>query len=156
MLNFSAAELEIVENSGEQSRWFGMLKSSTPSKLKPTGGATAAGDKSFTELLIQYVDRESKPKLNLKFDLNDPALAQTNKKTDNPLLMNDQELNNSESAIKFFNNSLISANVPTADLNLVNRSSPFLQPPQQPNLDPSQPQLPSNMKANSILEQILK
>jgi hypothetical protein len=177
LLNFSPAEIEQTEHAGE-SRWLGFLSKSTPSK-SPTnknldiGGSGEANslNKSFTELLIQYVDRESKPKPNLAFDLstsnsaaagqqrNSQDAAAINKKTDSlggdiinssSLLLNS---NGSASAVKFFNNSL-SANNP----DLVNRSS-ILTSSSSPSLSQQQQNAQNeaiNSAANQFLDQILK
>ena len=149
MLNFTATENEQIEQTAAgENKWFGLLKTS-PNKSSPSKAGTGSGETSFADLLIQYVDRESKPKANLKFDLNDPMLS---KKTDSPtppsLLLSGADraldLTSSESAVKFFNNSLNGA-----DLQLVNRSS---QPQQQQSAN-----VPASTNvANSILEQILK
>ncbi len=68
--------------------------------FNPLGGGSKAPspskndqlNKSFTELLIQYVESESKPKPQIKFDLTQPSSPQTllNKKNDAPLLMKPQ------------------------------------------------------------------
>lgn len=149
MLNFTPAENEQIESSSaEQSgKWFAsLLKSSTSTPTKSGGGGGGAGSQSFTELLIQYVDRESRPKANLKFDLNDASLG-ASKKTDttpSSLLLSQPvlDMSNTESAVKFFNNSLIGSS------ELVNRGS------QQP----ASQQSSTNTQnvADSILEQILK
>ena len=163
MLNFSPNELEQAENTTE-SKWFsGLLKSSTPSKnpLNKPGTSADALNKSFTELLIQYVDRESKPKPNLAFDLNDSSVS--HKKTDNPLLMSEPSplASSSASAIKFFNTNLVSntTNPNAADLNLVNRnlvSNTGQQQQQQQQQQNVISGLSSPSVANSFLEQILK
>lgn len=146
MLNFSQIELEQCESSGE-SKWFGLMKAS-PQTSRTSQAKSSGGDKSFTELLIQYVDRESKPRPNMAFDLNNPS--STNKKTDSPeksmsgassssLLANQ----NSASAVRFFNQSLLANNT---DLNLINRNQPS---------DTTAP-VAKNDPANAFLEQILK
>ena len=149
MLNFSPIEVEQVEKSGE-SNWFGGLMKATGNK--PGGKADNPLNKSFTELLIQYVDRESKPKPSLTFDLNDPSVSNTNKKTDSPMPQFESKQtgsslsSNSATAVKFFNNSLISQPSNNLnDLNLINRNQP------QSNL-----QQPAQSLANSFIEQILK
>ena len=130
MLSFNSAELELVENSSSEAKWFSLLKPSTPSK-SPQGKTDIAPsssslDKSFTELLIQYVDRESKPKPSLSFDLSSRSSSNAAaKKTDEPSasltpppsVSNSSVLNTSNnvlltssgsvSAIKFFNSSLV-------------------------------------------------
>lgn len=136
LLDFSPTELEQAEQSSD-SKWFGgLLAKSTPAKNQKISANEASG-KSFTELLIQYVDRESRPKPNLQFDLN--------KKTDNPV--NDSlnsstssNLPSSESALQFFN----TANSNNQNLNLVNRAPNTISGISSPDV------------ANSFLEQILK
>jgi hypothetical protein len=176
MLNFTPQELEQAESVGE-TKWFGLLKTS------PTGSKVASKqasgqnidqlNKSFAELLIQYVDRESKPKPSLSFDVNNPNISQTNKKTDVSLLSPSSGNNsphstaNSASAIKFFNSSLVS-NTP-ADLTLVNRN--LIVNPNNTSIinsatdssttaSTSTPNVFTNIAspavANSFLEQILK
>lgn len=149
MLSFSAAELEQVDHVGE-SKWFGMLKqTSSPANKSAVSGNVEGVNKSFAELLIQYVDRESKPKHNLKFDLN--------KKTDSPVNENSISANSSESAIKFFNSNLVSSNsassnnLNSSDLNLVNRGASL-----STTTTNSISGLSSPAVANSFLEQILK
>ncbi|CAF0712604.1 unnamed protein product [Brachionus calyciflorus] len=138
MLGFNQSELEQAEQ-GSESKWFGsFLSKSTPLK-NPKNTSNESSGKSFTELLIQYVERESRPKPNLQFDLN--------KKTDSPL--NDSlnssnsssNLPSSESALQFFNS------VNNSDLTLVNRST------NAPNTIAG---ISSPAVANSFLEQILK
>jgi hypothetical protein len=146
MLNFSQNEMDQVENTSGESKWFGLVKAS-PNKV--VQNKAIDNNKSFTELLIQYVDRESKARPNFTFDLD----SSTNKKTDSPeksivnsastsSLLSNQ---NSASAVRFFNNSLIS---PTNDLNLVNRS-------QTPNMELVNPTR-TDSPGNTFLEQILK
>jgi hypothetical protein len=149
MLNFSQNEMDQVENTSGESKWFGLVKAS-PNKV--VQNKVIDNNKSFTELLIQYVDRESKARPNFTFDLD--STSSTNKKTDSPeksivnsasssSLLSNQ---NSASAVRFFNNSLIS---PTNDLNLVNRS---LTPNNLDLVNPTRTDSPGN----TFLEQILK
>ena len=155
MLNFSPAELEQVENTSGESKWFGLVKAS-PAK-NPQNKSIAMSDsgsnKSFTELLIQYVDRESKPRPSLAFDL-DSSAPSTNKKTDSPeklISTNSSLLSNqsSASAVRFFNNSLITSTTSNADLTLINRN----QLNQDSNPTPTRT---TDSPANAFLEQILK
>lgn len=151
MLNFSPVEIEQAESTAVlETKWFGLLKTS-PNKSSPSKSSESSGSSSFADLLIQYVDRESKPKANITFDFNDPVLGA--KKTDNPvpsLLLDERKIDlaSSESAIKFFNNSV------GGDLQLINRtsSSQQSQESQSSKLNNS---ISSNV-SNSILEQILK
>jgi len=152
MLGFNQNELDQVENTSGESKWFGLVKASPNKQIqnKAISNLTSSSDsnKSFTELLIQYVDRESKARPNLTFDLDS-----TNKKTDSPekniansassssLLANQ----NSASAVRFFNNSLITP-ITNLDLNLVNRS-------QTQNMDLTRN---TDSPGNAFLEQILK
>lgn len=161
MLSFSPKEIELVESAGE-SKWFtNLLKpTSTPTKQFGPGSSASSGteglNKSFTELLIQYVDRESKPKPNIQFDINDPNIS--HKKTDTTSLTgsSSKELaNTSASAINFFNKTMVSqtgVNDSIAD-NLVNRNQQ-----QQPLSSNNQtiPGVSSPAVANNFLEQILK
>lgn len=136
LLDFNQTELDQAEQSAD-SKWFGgLLTKSTPVKNSKNSTTDSAG-KSFTELLIQYVDRESRPKPNLQFDLS--------KKTDSPI--NDSlnsstssNLPSSESALQFFN----AANSNSQNLNLVNRAPNTISGISSPDV------------ANSFLEQILK
>jgi hypothetical protein len=159
MLSFSPKEIELVESAGE-SKWFtNLLKpTSTPTKQSGPNLTASSGaeglNKSFTELLIQYVDRESKPKPNIQFDINDPNIS--HKKTDTASLASSKELaNTSASAINFFNKSMVSqtgVNDSIAD-NLVNRNQP------QQSLSSNNQTIPgvsSPAVANNFLEQILK
>jgi hypothetical protein len=179
LLNFSPAELEMAEHSGE-TRWLGFLKgsSATPSsktlnKNLAVDSADSGLNKSFTELLIQYVDRESKPKPNLTFDLsasNAVAAASaaqfssvsqtppgTNKKTDSvsssptaffPVSTSEstssQLLTSNGSASAIkFFNNSLIGNNP----DLVNRSSNQIQPTTTTS---------AQTAANQFLDQILK
>lgn len=160
MLNFTQLELDQIENAGE-SKWFGFAKASPNPKTGPNKLITSdsAANKSFTELLIQYVDRESKPRPSLSFDLNSSVNSpSTNKKTDSPeklissnssILLSNQ---NSASAVRFFNNSLIapSLNMNNSDLNLINRN--------QSNASDSTAStvVKTDSPGNAFLEQILK
>lgn len=179
MLNFTPAELEQVESASDSSsKWFsGLLKTSPPANKGRVGALQAEGqtgglNRSFTELLIQYVDRESKPMPNLAFDINNTtAMA---KKTDaassSPGISPAAGTSNSSasaSALKFFNNNLSQnreAGV-SGDQNLVNRSqssSTVNQQSQQPPTTATSASasaisnLSSPAVANSFLEQILK
>jgi hypothetical protein len=152
MLNFSQAELEQAESLDEP-KWFGLLKSSPakyPQQNKVLAPSDSGSNKSFTELLIQYVDRESKPRPSLAFDLD----STTNKKTDSPekSISNNSSLlsnHNSASAVRFFNNSLITSPINNTDLTLINRN--------QLNQDLTIPSIrTSDSPANAFLEQILK
>lgn len=159
MLNFTPAEIEQVESGTESAgKWFSLLKTS-PSKASPSKPENQSSS-SFADLLIQYVDRESKPKGNLKFDINDPVLNA--KKTDNPsgagghmpsLLLNDRalDLGNSESAIKFFNSNLVGADSKLTERTSSQANAQARQSHQSSNLS----SLPANV-TNSILEEILK
>lgn len=146
MLSFTPAENEQIESFQNEtessgSKWFGGLLKSSPNKGSGTP-SKPAGD-SFTDLLIQYVDRESKPKANLKFDLSESATKKTDQPSSPSLLLTggDQSaLLDSDSAVKFFNQSL------TSGVELVNRA---------PSQQQHQQQSTQNV-ANSILEQILK
>jgi hypothetical protein len=165
LLNFSPAELEQAEHAGE-SRWLGFLGKPTPAKSPSNknldvGGEANSLNKSFTELLIQYVDRESKPKPNLTFDLSaasaaapqTPVDAGVSKKTDSSgdsssLLLNS---NGSASAVKFFNNSLLASNP-----DLVNRSSILTSSSASQVNASGQQNTAINAAANQFLDQILK
>ena len=160
MLNFTPVELEQAEAGSEPTKWFGLLnKPNTPHKTASNQLVTAEGalNKSFAELFIQYVDRESKPKPNFTFDLSNSNLS--HKKTDGAEQVdakssaNLAEVNtdSSASAVKFFNQ----------DLNLVNRnmSSSQLMVDAGSKAAASSliaAQIASPAVANSFLEQILK
>lgn len=163
MLNFTPAEIEQAESGTESAgKWFSLLKTS-PSKASPSKPESQSSS-SFADLLIQYVDRESKPKGNLKFDINDPVLNA--KKTDNhptsggagghmpSLLLADRALDmgSSESAIKFFNSNLVSA-----DSKLTERTNSQANQARQSHHHHASnlSSLPPNV-TNSILEEILK
>jgi hypothetical protein len=175
MLSFSPSEIETCEHAGE-SKWFGLLKpsgsSNVPQKSPQNKNLLGVADqesnslnKSFTELLIQYVDKESKPKPAITFNINDSETspsknAQSKKLHDSaahPLTIDESSLANSASAVKFFNNSLGGASGGSNDLNLVNRTSSQPAPQIVQNYSNSnQPQISNPALANSFLEQILK
>ena len=159
MLNFTPAELEQAEAGSEPTKWFGLLnKPNTPHKTTANQLVTAEGslNKSFTELFIQYVDRESKPKPNFTFDLSNSNLS--HKKTDGAEQADPKSSSNlaevntdsSASAVKFFNQ----------DLNLINRNLSSTQLMGDAGSKAASSliatQIASPAVANSFLEQILK
>ncbi len=95
MLNFQPHDYEQIEQSSLSSKWLSNIFTSGQSSKSPTKNETL--NKSFTELLIQYVDRESKPMPRVSLDLASATstttskqqqnllIGSTNKKTDNPL-----------------------------------------------------------------------
>ena len=170
MLNFSPTEIEQVESLSE-SKWSlsNLLtnktsgNSSTPSRLANQGEFSSSSglNKSFTELLIQYVDRESKPKPTFTFDLNDPNINSTNKKTDSPVKSEDKpsggpETQASLARVSNSSNNLLGlsgVSVLNKDLTIVNRNQ---QQQQQQTSKNAISGLASPAAANNFLEQILK
>lgn len=161
MLNFSPTELEQVDAMSSESKWFTGLLKSTPirnNNKSPQHQTTDSLNKSFTELLIQYVDRESMPRANFTFDINNPN--STDKKSDGSLLDEGSlKASSANSALKYFNSNIGN---PTAnlgsDLNLVNRNNGANSSTSTENSS-SQPtitNIASPALANSFLEQILK
>lgn len=167
MLNFTPSEIEQVECLSE-SKWSlsNLLtnktasgSTSTPTRLANQGDISSTGlNKSFTELLIQYVDRESKPKPTFSFDLNDPNMTVTNKKTDSPVKSEENKTNasgeNPASLVRASNSSnnlLGGSSVLNKDLSVVNRNQQ-----QQQTTKNAISGLASPATANNFLEQILK
>jgi len=171
MLNFTPTEIEQVESLSE-SKWSisNLLTNtnktaSTPNRLAEASSSSL--NKSFTELLIQYVDRESKPKPTFSFDLNDPNMTVTNKKTDSPGKSSAEDAKNTfnsgqESSIMRASNSssnLVllgggsggSTHVLNKDAAVVNRNQQ-----QQQTSKNAISGLASPATANNFLEQILK
>ena len=151
MLNFTPTETEQVEAANEPSSWFGLYKTNTPHKspantlIAPDGSL----NQSFTDLFIQYVDRESKPKPNFTFDISDPSVS--HKKTDGSPSGEKHDLRGSASAVKFLSTA---GGVNNAELNLVNqRNSSSGQLAEPSNNIQS---LASPAVANNFMEQILK
>lgn len=151
MLNFTPAETEQVEAANEPSTWFGLYKSNTPQKASANTLVAPDGslNQSFTDLFIQYVDRESKPKPNFTFDISDPNVS--HKKTDGSPSAEKTDLKSSASAVKFLSSAGGASN---AELNLVNqRNSSSSQLAEAANNFQS---LASPAVANNFMEQILK
>ena len=161
MLNFSQTELEQVDALSSESKWFTGLLKSTPvrnSNKSPQHPTSDSLNKSFTELLIQYVDRESMPRANFTFDINNPN--PTDKKTDGSLLDESSlKAASANSALKYFNTNIGNSAVNLgSDLNLVNRNNGATTSVESSNTS-SQPAITSIASpalANSFLEQILK
>ena len=164
MLNFTPAEIEQIEALSE-SKWSlsSLLTnntkpgSSTPRRLSTQVETTPSLNKSFTELLIQYVDRESKPKPNFSFDLNDPSLALTNKKTDSPGKTDDpiaatSDITSTSTMTPFSSSTLLGQH----DLTLVNRNQLQTSGNQANTSKNAISGLTSPSAANNFLEQILK
>jgi hypothetical protein len=171
MLNFTSTEIEQVESLSE-SKWSisNLLTNTNKTASTPNRLAEASGlNKSFTELLIQYVDRESKPKPTFSFDLNDPNMTVTNKKTDSPGKSSGEDAKNTfnsgqENSImrasNSSNNLLLlggggggggSTHVLNKDAAVVNRNQQ-----QQQTSKNAISGLASPATANNFLEQILK
>jgi len=146
MLDFTPSEFEQVESSTE-SKWFGLYKSAnTPSK---SAGFLVAPDgslnQSFTDLFIQYVDRESKPKPNFSFDVSTNVVS--HKKTDGSPIKTDKQ--QPETSVLSNPNSAVNRNLVTTmqmDMDTPGKSSGSL----------NSSQIASPATANSFLEQILK
>ena len=134
MLNFQPHDYEQIEQTSLSSKWLsGMFTGSASKSSSPNKGDDL--NKSFTELLIQYVDRESKPIPRVSLDLGqqqqqsagslllskqqqqlNSGLLITNKKNDNQLFYSAPPLSHQQ----IFNPTL-------------NRSNPFsINTPQQP------------------------
>ena len=173
MLAFTPLDMEQVEHAGE-TKWFNqLLLRSAKSRLSGGGKDEEILNKSFAELLIQYVDRESRPKPQFKFDLSgtpapgDSSPPGTNKKTDASAVSGGADgaggggggvggaagtpSSMSTSAVNFFNKRSLMESVDesalsSSDLNLINRS-------QTANTITG---LSSPAVANSFLDQILK
>jgi hypothetical protein len=147
MLDFSSSEFEQVEGASEPSKWFGLYKPSTPQGKAASGSqlVTAEGslNQSFTDLFIQYVDRESKPKPNFQFDINTSA---GHKKTDGSPVKPDIPKSSNATAATVLSNSPSGA---------FNRNMAALSP-SPVTANSLTAQLASPATANSFLEQILK
>jgi hypothetical protein len=163
MLNFSQIELDQVDAMSSESKWFTGLLKSTPvrnSNKSPQHQSTDSLNKSFTELLIQYVDRESMPRANFTYDINNPN--QTDKKTDGSLLDEGSlKASSANSALKYFNTNIVNSTGNSgSDLNLVNRNnsvnSTTNSEPSNTTGQPTITNIASPALANSFLEQILK
>ncbi len=144
MLGFTSSEFEQVESATE-SKWFGLYKSgSTPSK---SSGSLVAPDgslnQSFTDLFIQYVDRESKPKPNFSFDVNTSVVS--HKKTDGSPNKNERK-NENTTVISNPNNAVNRNSGITPQMDTLGKMSGAL----------NSSQIASPATANSFLEQILK
>lgn len=98
MLNFSQSDYDQLESTNsEGSRWLPSLFSGTTSR-NPSPNKEDLLNKSFTDLLIQYVDRESKPKPRFslsisndkKNDSSSASIIQSSfqPQTNSPMLLN--------------------------------------------------------------------
>lgn len=149
MLDFSAQEFEQVEGAGG-SKWFGGLlgKPTTPQAARGSQLVTPEGslNQSFTDLFIQYVDRESKPKPNFQFDINT-----SHKKTDGSPVKPQAATATASPHATVLSNSPSGA---------FNRNMAALAPTTPSSAGPNPgsltAQLASPAAANSFLEQILK
>lgn len=141
MLNFTPSEFEQIENA-TASNWFGLLKSNTPNKSSANQLVTPEGslNQSFTDLFIQYVDRESKPKPNFTYDT-----SVSHKKTDgSPIKPNKAKAETT--VLSNTSNSTISRNLPSSQVTEdLSNSQTIISS-----------QISSPAAANSFLEQILK
>ena len=138
MLNFQPHDYEQIEQTGLTSKWLsGMFSGGQASSRNPSKGD--ALNKSFTELLIQYVDRESKPIPRVSLDVGQSQqqsagslllsskqhqqpntgllIGATNKKTDHPLFFSTTPLQQQQQQQIF--------NPQTQSASILNRSNTF-------------------------------
>lgn len=148
MLDFTPIEFEQVE--GAAGSWFGGLlgnKPSTPAKASQLVTPEGSLNQSFTDLFIQYVDRESKPKPNFQFDINT-----SHKKTDGSPVKAQTPANANVASATVLSNSPSGA----FSRNMAALPQPATPTTSNSNSNSLTAQLASPATANSFLEQILK
>ena len=189
MLNFQPHDYEQIEQTSLSSKWLsGIFSGGQQSAASSRNPSPSKGDtlnKSFTELLIQYVDRESKPTPRISLDIGSTTVSSmskppntnlligaTNKKTDFPSFYSTppttQIFNpNTQSMTSLLNRSSLSSGINSpgisAQTNQINDYG-ILQPPLGANLsnrfNPSPSSLSSSQQSlsnnnNTFLEDAL-